>query len=200
MTGPVPGDTGGPHVRLGLVWTAVVVAAAFVGPVALAVPMALTAAVAIAQVARLHRRARRLVPIGVLILAAAASPVVVLLEADRVVAVVLLVSVAFYDAAVFIVGSGSRNRWEGPAAGMVTLAPLTLLVAAVLAPPFDGASPWILGGLTAVLAPFGAPLATRLVGAEAAAGKGARLGALRRLDTLLLVGPAWMIAVAALHL
>src|SRR5205807_3934316 len=171
---------GGPHVSLGLAWTALVVVAAIVGPIALAVPFAIAAAIAIAEVARVRRRPPTVAPAAAFVLAAAASPVVVHVEAGAVAAVVLLVAVAVYDGAVFIVGSGSRNRWEGPVAGMVTLAPLTLLVASIASPPFRGSSAWVLGALTAVLAPCGAPVATKLAGPA----KGARLGALRRLDTL----------------
>src|SRR5438067_361163 len=76
------------------------------------------------------------VPAAALVLAAAASPVVVRFEAGAVAAIVLIAAVALYDGAVFIVGTGSRNRWEGPVAGMVTLAPLMLLVASIASPPF----------------------------------------------------------------
>jgi hypothetical protein len=44
-------------------------------------------------------------------------------------------------------------------------------------------------GALAVLAPLGVALADRLVG-------GHRLPALRRLDSLLLAGPMWVVAVA----
>jgi hypothetical protein len=126
---------------------------------------------------------------------AAAGPVIVRTRPDgAVLAVALLLAVCLYDAAVFVVGTGATNSWEGPAAGVVTLVPFTVLVAALLVPPFRGSSPWVLGGLTAVLAPWGAPLATRLLGG------GDRLGAVRRLDSLLLVGPAWAVATAVMHL
>jgi hypothetical protein len=184
----VEGDSGGPHVRLGLAWAVVVVAAAVVGPVALAIPMLAAAALAVAELVRVGR------PIGIAaVVLAAASPVVVELQAGRVAAVVMLLAVCLYDAAVFIVGTGGRNRWEGPAAGVLALVPFTVIVASVLQPPFDGNSGWVLGGLTAALAPWGSPLATRLAG-----GGPGRYPGLRRLDTLLLVGPAWMIAVAVL--
>ena len=178
----VPGDSGGPHVRLGLAWAVAVIGTAAIGPLALAIPMLAAAALAAYELIR----ARRPVAIAAVV-AAAASPVVVELESGRTAAVVLVIAVCLYDAAAFIVGSGARNRWEGPAAGVLTLAPLTVIVASVLDPAY-----WILGGLTAVTAPFGAPLATRLAG-----GPG-RYPGLRRLDTLLLVGPAWMIALAVL--
>jgi hypothetical protein len=122
---------------------------------------------------------------------AAASLVLLRSRAGTTVTLVLLAAVCLYDAAVFVVGTGAVHAWEGPVAGIVTLLPLTVLVAAVLVPPFRGASPWIMGGLAAVLAPAGAPLASRLLGDVRM-----RLPALRRLDTLLLLGPAWAVAAS----
>ena len=182
------GDHGVPHVRLGLAWAVVVIAAAVVGPVALAIPMLAAAGLAASELVRVGR------PRGIAaVVAAAASPVVVELQTGRVATVVMLLAVCLYDAAVFIVGTGARNRWEGPAAGVLALLPFTVIVASVLQPPFGGGSGWVLGGLTLALAPLGASLATRLAGG----GQG-RYPGLRRLDTLLLVGPAWMIGVALL--
>jgi hypothetical protein len=63
----------------------------------------------------------------------------------------------------------------------------------VLVPPFDGNSPWILGGLAAVLAPVGPVVASSLTG-----DRSARVPALRRLDTLIVLGPAWVAATAVL--
>ena len=44
-----------------------------------------------------------------------------------------------------------------------------------------------------MLAPFGPPAATLLLG-----DRGARVRVLRRIDSLLLVGPAWAVTAAAL--
>jgi hypothetical protein len=66
-----------------------------------------------------------------------------------------------------------------------------VFVAAVVVPPFSGRNPWILLGLVAVLAPAG-------VFAFARIGRDRQLPALRRLDSLVLAGPAWVIAVALL--
>jgi hypothetical protein len=76
-------------------------------------------------------------------------------------------------------------------AGVASIAALTLFVAAVLAPPFTGASPWLLGGAAALLAPVG-PVVARWVTGD----KDAPVPALRRLDSLFLVGPAWVAGVA----
>jgi hypothetical protein len=106
---------------------------------------------------------------------------------------VLAGMVCLYDAGAYIVGTDARRAWVGPVAGVANLAPFTLLVAAVLVPPFRGDSPWILGGLAAVLAPAGAFVARRLV-----CGPGARVPALLRLDSLILLGPAWAVAASVL--
>lgn len=106
---------------------------------------------------------------------------------------VLAGMVTLYDSATFLIGTGARNRFEGPVAGLASIAALTLLVAAVLVPPFRGASPWILGLLAAVLAPVGPKMVAHLTGDARA-----RVPALRRLDSLLLLGPAWFIGTSVL--
>ena len=123
---------------------------------------------------------------------AAASPVLVLRHGLAVV-LVLLALVAAYDASVYIVGTGASAVWEGPAAGVAAVLSLTLGVAGVLVPPFRGPSPWILGGLTAALAPAGVVAVSRLVADPHAPVQGAR-----RLDSLLLVGPVWAVLAAPL--
>ena len=66
-------------------------------------------------------------------------------------------------------------------------------MAGVLVPPFRGPSPWILGGLTAALAPAGVVAVSRLVADPHAPVQGAR-----RLDSLLLVGPVWAVLATPL--
>jgi hypothetical protein len=107
---------------------------------------------------------------------------------------VLLTVVGMYDAAAYLVGTGASSLWEGPAAGVATIGALTLGVAAIFDPPFRGADPWVLGGLAAMLAPFGPPASSWLLG-----DRQARVPVLRRLDSLILVGPAWLAVAAALR-
>ena len=104
---------------------------------------------------------------------------------------VLAGMVTLYDSAAYLIGTGAPNRWEGAVAGGASIAALTLFVAAVLTPPFTGATPWLFGGGVAVLAPVG-PLLARWVTGD----KTAPVPALRRLDSLVLVGPAWVAGVA----
>jgi molybdopterin converting factor small subunit len=121
------------------------------------------------------------VPIGF----AAASPVLV--RHTGIAATLLLLAFAcFYDASAYLVGTGAASAWEGPAAGVVAFIPLTIFAAVVLIPPFSGAEPLLLGLVAAVLAPAGPVAASALLG-----DRSAHAPALRRLDSLLLMGPLW---------
>ena len=114
----------------------------------------------------------------------------VLLRATGLAPVLVLLAYAMaYDASTYVVGSGAASPWEGPAAGMAATGTVTLTVAAVLVPPFRGATPWLLGALAAVLAPLGPVVASALLGDPTA-----RAPALRRLDSLLLLAPVWALA------
>lgn len=121
---------------------------------------------------------------------AGAAPV--LLRSDGFIPVfVLLGLVHVYDSSAYVVGTGADGPWEGPAAGVASIAAVTLAVAAVLSPPFRGASPWLFGLLAAALTPLGQIAASELVG-----DRRARVPVVRRLDSLLVVGPVWAVATA----
>ncbi len=121
------------------------------------------------------------VPVGL----AAASPVLV---RHRGIAptLLLLAFACLYDAGAYLVGTGAASAWEGPAAGVAALIPVTIFAAVVLIPPFSGAQPFLLGLVAAVLAPAGPVAASALLG-----DRSAHAPALRRLDSLLLMGPLW---------
>lgn len=123
---------------------------------------------------------------------AAAAPVVLRRE-GVVPTLVLLAFACVHDASAYLVGSGSWRAWEGHAAGVASIGAVTLAVAAVLVPPFRGATPWLLGGLAAVLAPLGPYAGSALLG-----DRRARAPALRRLDSLLVLGPLWVLAAVLL--
>jgi len=129
--------------------------------------------------------------IAVLVGGAAAAPVSLRATTGLVPGLVLLTYVAVYDAGAFLIGAGARRRWEGPAAGIACIAVTTVAVAAIF-PQFGGSSPWGLGALAAVTAPLGPVVGTLLLGSRRA-----RAPAVRRLDTLLVMGPAWALAAAA---
>lgn len=189
-------DKPGPVAPVTVFGAALLPLAAIAGPVGVATAAVLVALAAVVaarppkQSRPVSLRATVLVPL--LVGLAAASPV--LLRADSVVpAFVLLLLVCVYDASVYVVGSGSTNAWEGPTAGAAFIAAVTLAVAAVFVPPFRGASPWLLGVLAAVLAPIGPYVASALLSEPSFKAPG-----LRRLDSLLVLGPLW--AVVALLL
>lgn len=123
----------------------------------------------------------------------AASGLVMARAQGLAIGLVLAGMVTVFDSSNYLIGTGAPNRWEGSVAGAASIAALTLLVAAVLVPPFTGASPWLLGGAVAVLAPLGPVLARWVVGDPVAP-----VPALRRLDSLFLAGPAWAAGVALL--
>jgi len=127
----------------------------------------------------------------VLLPAAAASGLVLARAEGLTEGIALVAAVSVYDSAAYVMGTGARFAVEGPIAGLLSIAALTLFLAAV--PPFDGNTPWILGGIAAALAPLGPILARHLMGDHAV-----RVPALRRLDSLILLGPAWAAATALL--
>jgi hypothetical protein len=133
-------------------------------------------------------RARRLAAVIAAAVALPCASVVLLRRVGTVQVLVLLTLVAVYDASSYVVGSGALNPWEGPAAGVASIAAVSLAVAAVLVPPFRGASPWLLGAVAAVLAPIGPRLASGLVGTRRSP-----VQALRRLDSLMVLAPVWTV-------
>jgi hypothetical protein len=108
-------------------------------------------------------------------------------------AVVVLILVCAYDAGDFLVGSGSTTWWEGPAAGVAAVAVATFAVSVVPLSPIDASAAYALGALTCVLAPLGPPTASLLIGSGR---RPARF--LRRLDSLLLLGPILPYALQAI--
>jgi hypothetical protein len=103
----------------------------------------------------------------------------------------LVVAICAYDMAAFFMGN-ARNALGGPVgviAGWVSVGVIGLYATAVMNPPFTGMRTIVLFGLLAVLASAGVLLGAWLSGPV-------RLPALRRLDSLLLAAPAWVLGVA----
>jgi len=121
------------------------------------------------------------IPIGL----AAASPVI-MRHGGVIPALFLLSLAAVYDASAYLVGTGATSTWEGPAAGVTAVVPLTIFAAVAFIPPFSGTEPLLLGFLAAVLTPIGPVAASALLGDRTADAPG-----LRRLDSLLVMGPIW---------
>ncbi|MEA2825627.1 MAG: hypothetical protein QOG43_66 [Actinomycetota bacterium] len=161
--------------------------------------MVLTGAVVLTLIARMAtptkapgRDVGLTLVIGLSIGMAAAAPVL-LRSINISSALYLLACAALYDAGAYLVGTGASSAWEGPAAGVVAILPLTMAAAVVLVPPFHGGAPLLLGAVAAVLAPFGPLAGSALLGDRTAYAP-----ALRRLDSLLIMGPIWAWCAAAL--
>lgn len=100
--------------------------------------------------------------------------------------IALIVLVSGYEVGDYLVGTGASNPVEGPVAGIAAVAVLSFSISVFEFPPFETGSAWVFGGLVAALAPLGPFVASALVPAA-----NARVPALRRLDSWLLVGPVW---------
>ena len=122
-----------------------------------------------------------------------AMSMVLLTRLDQGSAIALLLLVSAYETGDYLVGSGARNPYEGPVAGIAAITVATFVVSTLSISAFDVGQAWLFGGAVAVLAPLGQLFASALLPAA-----GAPASALRRLDSLLLAAPVWWLAVAAL--
>jgi len=167
---------------------------AVVGALVLAAFVAVVAACAPGG-ARLHGAGGRIAGLAILLIAttpAIAGVTVVLIRSEsRSAALVLLLLVSAYEMGDFIVGSGASNPMEGPLAGMTAAMLLALPLAVLLVAPFDAAGAPLLG-LSAAACPLGQVVASAML-----PDAGATAPALRRIDTLLVLGPLWATAAAA---
>jgi hypothetical protein len=118
--------------------------------------------------------------------ALAASSAVFIDRTDGAALITLIVLVSGYEVGDFLVGTGASNPVEGPVAGIAAVIVLTFAVSVFEFPPFEAGSAWVFGGLVAVLAPLGRFAAPILMPEP-----DARVPALRRLDSYLLVTPVW---------
>jgi len=116
----------------------------------------------------------------------AAMSMVLLARLDQGSAIALLLLVSAYETGDYIVGSGSRNPYEGPAAGLSAIVVVTFIVSTLPISTLSFGEAWLFGGAVAVLAPAGQLLASALLPAAAAPAS-----SLRRLDSLLLTAPLW---------
>jgi hypothetical protein len=126
-----------------------------------------------------------------LFVGAAAAAMVLVRAADAGAALAILLLVSAYEAGDYLVGTGSTTAVEGPAAGMI--GSLVVTFALALFPPSAGhgtMSMWLLGLCTAAGCPLG-----QLLGSALLPSGGSFAPALRRLDSLLVVGPLWAVVV-----
>ncbi len=123
--------------------------------------------------------------------AAAAASLVLATRQSVTIGLVLFMAVALFDASNYVMGVGDTGGRLGAVAGALSLAVLGVVLAGVLVVPFSGVSPWVLCGMVAVAAPVAVGAGNRLVGS-------ARLPAWRRLDSLFIAGPLWVILATLL--
>jgi hypothetical protein len=120
----------------------------------------------------------------------AAMSMVLLARLDQGSAIALLLLVSAYETGDYLVGTGARNPYEGPAAGLAAVVVITFIVSTLPISTLGFGEAWLFGGLVAVLAPAGQLFASALLPAAASPAS-----ALRRLDSLLLAAPAWAFGV-----
>jgi hypothetical protein len=153
--------------------------------------LVLVVAALVAAVASPVRDRRALGRAGQVVLAAgacggAAASLVLLAEYEIGAIIVLLVFVMVYDASDYVVGSGAGNAVEGPVAGMIFIAAAAAVAAGLRTPPFGGVDIWSFAVLAMIACPAGQVLASAMLPQA-----NAHAPALRRLDSYLVVAPAW---------
>jgi hypothetical protein len=116
----------------------------------------------------------------------AAAALVLLADYEIGAVIILLILVMVYDASDYVVGSGSPNGVEGPIAGILFMAAVTCVMAVLNVPPFRGVDIWSFSVLAMLACPAGQLVASAMMPSASA-----RAPALRRLDSILLVAPAW---------
>lgn len=116
----------------------------------------------------------------------AAASLVLLANYEIGAVIILVIYLMVYDASDYIVGSGASNGVEGPVAGALFIAATTMMMAVIEVPPFRGVDIWNFAMLAAVACPAGQLLASAMLPRA-----NANAPALRRLDSLLVVAPAW---------
>jgi CDP-diglyceride synthetase len=120
----------------------------------------------------------------------AAMSMVLLARLDQGSAIALLLLVSAYETGDYLVGSGASNPYEGPAAGLAAIVVVTFIVSTLPISTLSFGEAWLFGGMVGLLAPLGQLFASALL-----PDAGAPASALRRLDSLLLAGPAFCLGV-----
>ena len=95
---------------------------------------------------------------------------VLLTRLDQGSAIALLLLVSAYETGDYLVGSGARNPYEGPVAGIAAITVVTFIVSTLSISAFDVGQAWLFGAAVAVLAPLGQLFASALLPAAGAPG------------------------------
>lgn len=115
-----------------------------------------------------------------------ALSMVLLTRLDQGSAIALLLLVSAYETGDYLVGSGARNPYEGPAAGGSAIVVVTFILSTLPISALDFGQAWAFGGAVLLLAPLGQLFASALLPTAATSAS-----ALRRLDSLLFAAPLW---------
>ena len=126
---------------------------------------------------------------GLFVGLAAAAPTLAY-RVDIGAAAALIIFVSVYEMGDYLVGSGSKNAIEGPLAGFAAIAVFAFALWVVTFVPFRANALLTFGALAAGLCPLG-----QLMGSAVLPRSDAPASALRRLDSLLVLGPAWVVAL-----
>ena len=84
-------------------------------------------------------------------------------DSTRAPRIALLLLVSAYETGDYLVGSGARNPYEGPAAGASAIVVITFIVSTLPISALDFGEAWLFGGLVVLLAPLGQLLASALL-------------------------------------
>lgn len=122
-----------------------------------------------------------------------ALSMVLLARLDQGSAMALLLLASAYETGDYLVGSGARNPYEGPAAGASAIVVLTFIVSTLPISALGFGEAWLFGGIVVLLAPLGQLAASALLPSAKSPAS-----ALRRLDSLLLVAPVWTLGIGLL--
>jgi hypothetical protein len=120
---------------------------------------------------------------------AAASPVLAY-EVHPGAGALLLFFVCGYETGDYLVGSGSANSLEGPIAGAAAIAVFAFATWVANLPPFDRPVVPLLAGIAILLCPIG-----QIAGSALLPRADTPASAVRRLDSLLVLGPVWLAVV-----
>jgi hypothetical protein len=123
---------------------------------------------------------------------AAASPILAY-EVHPGAGVLLLVFVSGYEMGDYLIGSGSANSFEGPIAGAAAIAVFGFATWVANLPPFDREVVPALAGIAMLLCPLG-----QIAGSALLPAADTPASAVRRLDSLIVLGPVWVAAVTSI--
>jgi hypothetical protein len=99
--------------------------------------------------------------------------------------------VCVYDSGDYLIGSGYRQRWVGPLAGIIGIVVVIAAMSAINPPPLtDDGDVWVLGLLMAVACPLG-----QMLGSWVLPSTRAKAPALRRLDAWLVTAPLFLVCL-----